>query len=283
MTSNYDHAAESVRVHDWDRYLSVLFAHERHRPGLFALYAFNAEIARVRDQISNPMPGEIRLQWWRDLIEGQAHGDAGGNPMAAAFMETVTKYDLPRHSLTALIDARVFDLYDDPMPSLNDLEGYAGETASAIFQLAGLILNDGADPKSAEAAGHAGVVYAIAGLMRGLPQHAARRQMYLPADVLARHNVDAEKVFAGETTPELRGALGEMAGHARHHLKRVGQFAKDLPVALAPAYLPLALTERYLGKLEKVDRDPIKEPVEISRLRRQWTVWRASRKPFSGF
>ncbi|MTI45685.1 phytoene synthase [Roseibium hamelinense] len=283
MSSNFEHAADRLRELDWNRYVSALFAPEKQRSGLFALYAFNAEIARVRQMVSDPLPGEIRLQWWRDFFEGVEHGDANANPVAAALQDTIRTYNLPKQSFLALIDARVFDLYDDPMPSLNDLEGYSGETTSAVFQLASLILNGGQDPQTATIAGHAGVAYSFTGLLRSLPYHASRRQVYLPKDLLERHNVEIETVFKGETTPQLVAALGELAGHARHHLKRVRQNSREVPEHISAAYLPLALVEPYLKLMEKQSRDPLKELAELSKLRRQWTLWRASKKTIDGF
>lgn len=278
MTTDFDHAAEVVRRFDRDRYLSALLAPEPHRAGLMALYAFNAEIARVREVVSEPLPGEVRLQWWRDLLEGTEHGAVASNPVANALMQTMETYRLPKHGLVAMIEARVFDLYNDPMPSLNDLEGYAGETVSGLFQMASVVLNGGEDPGTATAAGHAGVAYALTGLLRALPWHASRRQMFIPADVLARHNTDPETVFRGENTPELRAALDELRAHARHHLDRVRQAGADVPEASRSAFLPLALVEPFLRKLEAPAFDPLKEVAELSQLRRQWLLWRASGK-----
>lgn len=282
MSTDFDHAAEMLRTTDWNRYISVLYAEKAHRPGLFALYAFNAEIARVRQMISDPMPGEIRLQWWRDLLKGQGHGDVSANPNAAALSRTIERYNLPVSALEAMIDARVFDLYDDPMPSLNDLEGYAGETTSAVFQLAALILNNGEEAATATVAGHAGVAYALTGLMRALPHHASRRQVYLPSDLLSRHNVDMETLFQGKTTPELASALGELREHTRHHMKRVRQNIDDVPPAAAAAFLPLVLVDPYLKVLEKSGDRALQELSEISNLRRQWIFWRGARRGLAG-
>ncbi|WP_153769293.1 phytoene/squalene synthase family protein [Labrenzia sp. CE80] len=278
MSSNFDHARDLVYGQDRDRYLAALFAAEATRHGLLALYAFNTEISRVRDLVSDPLPGEVRLQWWRDFLQGTEHGAANANPVASALAETVERFQLPKTALVSMIDARVFDLYDDPMPSLNDLEGYCGETASALIQLGAIILNDGADPGTGEIAGHAGVAYALCGLIRALPWHAARGQMYLPADLLARHGVDSQAVFKGETTPELVAALTELRSHVRHHLGRVRASVSRIPANVAPAFLPLALVEPFLKKMEAPGHDPLKTPVELSQLRRQWTLWRAARK-----
>ncbi len=276
MTTDFDHAADVVRQFDKDRYLSALLAPETHRNGLMALYAYSAEISRIRELVSEPLPGEVRLQWWRDLLEGTEHGAVASNPVANALLQTIDRYELPKESLVAMAEARVFDLYNDQMPTLNDLEGYAGETVSGVIQLACLVLNDGKEAGTATAAGHAGVAYALTGLMRALPWHASRQQMYLPKDVCDRHNLDVQSVFRGETTAELRAVLAEMRGHVRHHLGRVRQASKDVPTACQTAYLPLVLVEPFLKKLEREELDPLKQVAEMSQLRRQWILWRAS-------
>src|SRR5215213_4875844 len=170
--SAYSACESLVRESDPDRYFAALFAPAEKRPHLYALYAFNLEIARVREAVSDPMLGDIRLQWWRDALQGEARGDVRANPVAAALDETIVRFRLPRASLVDLIDARVFDLYEDPMPGLNDLEGYCGETSSSLIQLAGIVLSDGAESATADAAGHAGVAYAMTGLLRAFPWHA---------------------------------------------------------------------------------------------------------------
>src|ERR671932_2033840 len=143
--------ARLVRDGDPDRYFATLFAPADKRPHLFALYAFSREVARIRETVSEALPGEIRLQWWRDTLQGEARGDVRANPVAAALDEAIVAFRLPRQALVDLIDARVFDLYDDPMPTLADLEGYCGETSSALIRVVSLILNDGADPGAADA------------------------------------------------------------------------------------------------------------------------------------
>ena len=118
MAAAYARAAETVQSADRDRYVADLFAPEPFRKHLFALHAFNAEVARVRDVVSDPMLGEIRLQWWRDAI---LNGAGGGHPVATALNATIAKFKLPKAAFQRLLDARLFDLYDDPMPTLNDL------------------------------------------------------------------------------------------------------------------------------------------------------------------
>lgn len=271
------HCEALVRAGDPDRYFATLFAPAAARPHLFALYAFSLTVARVREAATNPMAGEIRLQWWRDALQGEARGDVRANPVAAALEDAIVGRRLGRQPFVDLIDARVFDLYDDPMPRLNDLEGYCGETASCLFRIASLIVAEGADPGGATAAGHAGVAYGIVGLLRALPWHARSGQVYLPADILTRHGVTREDIVTGRGGPGLKGACADLRGVARRHLEAVRAQHAALAPAARLAFLPLALAEDYLAAMERVSYDPLNTLVEIPRWRRLWRLWRAAR------
>ncbi|WP_181706903.1 phytoene/squalene synthase family protein [Chthonobacter rhizosphaerae] len=277
LAGAYDAAEAIVRDADRDRWLADLFVPADKRRHVAALQAFSSEIARVRETVREPLPGEVRLQWWRDALEGHGHGDVEGHPAAAALIDTVRRFSLPLAPLVGLIDARTFDLYDDPMPSLLDLEGYAGETASVLFQAAALVLCDGEDPKAADAAGHAGVAYAITGLLRALPIHARRGQVFVPADVLARHGAGPDDIRAAKPTPAVEGALAEMREHARHHLARAMAALDRVDRRALPAFVPLALVEPYLNALER-QRDPFAAVADVASWRKPVLLWRFARR-----
>ncbi len=263
-----------MREADPDRYWASLFAPLDKRPHLYALYAFNFEIARVREAVREALVGEIRLQWWRDALQGEARGDVRANPVAAALDDTIVQFRLPRQSLVDLIDARIFDLYEDPMPSLNDLEGYCGETSSSLIQLSSLILANGANPGTADASGHAGVAYAITGLLRAFPLHARQGQVYVPSDLLTRHGVVREDIVTGRGGPGLKGALADLRAVARRHLDQARSLRATIPAATEPAFRPLALVEPYLKAMERRDYDPFHTVVDLPQWRRVWALWR---------
>src|SRR5262245_6036538 len=186
MESAYRHCEQVVCASDKDRFLATLFAPADRRGPLFALYAFDHEIASVRDRVREPMAGEIRLQWWRDVLNGERGGEAAANPVAAALLETVTHFGLPAQRLIDFIEAHAFDLYDDPMPTFEALEGYVRHTAGTMFELAAAVC----DQPSGRAVEPAALAYGIANLLRSFALHASRRQLFVPAEVL------------GGTTPE---------------------------------------------------------------------------------
>jgi phytoene synthase len=282
MADSYDHCEALLRAGDKDRFLTVLFAPQKYRRALMALYAFNLEVARTRELAREPMPGEIRLQWWRDALGGAGRGDVGAHPVAAALRDVVVRYRLPPRMLDELIDARAFDLYDEPMASLSDLERYAVQTSSVLIELAGRILCDGRDPAAGDLARHAGIAYAIAGLLRALPIHAARNQLYLPTELLDRYGAQANDVLAGNDNAELRAVLAELRLRARHHLGLARGLLGHAPPEIMPVLLPVTLVRPALDRMERRSYRPF-QLRDLPHWRRQWILWRAARTGLARF
>ena len=278
MQDAFAHCEALVRAADKDRFLATLFAPAEHRHGLFALYAFNIEVSRVREVVREPLSGEIRLQWWNEVLGGEGRGEVAANPVAAALTAAMTRYALPREQLAALVEARRFDLYDEPMATLAALDGYAEGTASHLIALAAQILNGGRDAGIGALAHHAGLAYAIAGLLKALPTHAARGQLYVPVELLERHGARRMDAPGGKATPELRAALAELRLIARRHLAKARDLVAAAPPAVIPALLILAPAAATLTRMERRDYEPF-APMEIVQWRRQWLIWRAARRP----
>ena len=133
------HCLDLVRGADKDRFLAGLFAPGEGRRSLFALYAFNIELTRVRDMVSEPQLGEMRLTWWHDVVAAIYRGEVTAHPVAEELARAIEAGGLPQAGLVNMIEARRGDLYDDPVPTLGDLEGYLGETASALMQMGALV------------------------------------------------------------------------------------------------------------------------------------------------
>jgi phytoene synthase len=269
--------ADLVRTHDFERYAATLFINADRRRALLALYAFNVEISRVREQVSQPLPGEIRLQWWTDMLAGSGHGGVEGNPVAAELLRTIRLHGLPVEPLSRLIEEHQFDLYNDPMPSIAALEAYVHDTSSTLFALGARIMgrqSEGTD----HLARHAGLAQGFTRVVAMLPGDAARRQLFVPLQLLEHHGSGMEEVFAAKETPQLRAALDQLLGEARRHLKTAFELLADAPWEVRPLFLPLALVGRDLKRRSRADCNPF-TPRGTSRLRTLWTLWRASKQP----
>lgn len=267
--------AEQVRSHDFGRYASTLFVPAEQRRALLAIYAFNVEISRVRELVSQPLPGEVRLQWWTDMLAGSDHGGVEGNPVAAELKLAIRNYGLPVERLSRLIDEHQFDLYNDPMPTMAALEGYINDTSSALFSL-GAGIAGWQSPEIEHLARHAGLAQGIAQVIAALPLDASRHQVFVPLQLLESHGCGMEEVFAGKQTPKLRAVLDQLIGDARGHLDTAVALLGSVPPQVRPVFLPLALVARDLARMSRADND-IFRPHVTSRLRTLWTLWRASR------
>ena len=276
LTAHYAHCEAHVRAGDRDTWLAMLFAPVGKRKHLYALHAFLLEIVNVRERVTEPMAGELRLQWWRDAIEGEARGDVGAHPVAAALLDTIRACRLPRDLLIDLIEAHRFDLYDDPMSTLHDWESYSEQTAAAPIRLASIILTGKGEPGGIAAASHAGAALSVRRQVLGLSTD--RTPVFFPADLLKRHGVMPADIEAGVLTPKIAAALADMRGIARLHLDALRRHLPSVEPATLPAYLTTSLVDPTLALAARAGADPFHAMPLPPRWKRQWTIWRASRR-----
>ncbi len=272
MQDALSYCAALVRDADHDRFIATLFAPAHSRDALYALYAFNAEVAQVRNRAREAAPGEIRLQWWRDVLQGERLGEAMASPVAASLLNTIERHQLPVNAVLALLEARRFDLYDQPMRTIAELEDYTVKTASALIAMAAQIL--GID--ATLTARPVGIAYGLTEVLVALPQHAMRRQLCLPLELLDRHGGDPADVFACRSSPALNQAAGDLRRLARDRLADAVNDLRALPQPAVPAFLPIAPLR---ASLDRLDRSDIFLPKALSPWRRQWLIWRAARNP----
>ncbi len=264
-----------VKEGDPDRYAAALFVPQAAQDPLFALYAFNVELARIATLVKEPQLGEIRLQWWREALARGLAGETTGHPVAEAIARTARARNLAEDDLAKLIDARHFDVSVKHMPDEAALDAYLDRTASALFRLAASIADAGgqrAEPASVESAAKAaGIAYGLTGLMRALPAHLVQGRVDIPTDALRRHGIAAGELLAGGGGDGLKALLGEWRERARAALNTAAREVRALPAPTRRAFLPMALVEPYLLSLAKV-RDPLREVATVNPLYRLWRL-----------
>jgi 15-cis-phytoene synthase len=244
------HAADYLRANDRDRYFATLVLPAAARDAITSLYAFSADIASIRDRAREAAAGEIRLQWWVDALTGEGHGAVRQNPLADALLDAVGEFGLPMPALVRMIEARRFDLYDDPMPDMLTFEGYAGETSSALYQLAAMVLNGGRPVEPGDAAGHLGVAHALTGHLRAFGYNASKGRIILPREIFTTCGVTEADIRAGKASENLSVALTRFADLASQHLDRADAAITALPKDLRPAFAPRAVLRAQLKALD---------------------------------
>lgn len=280
MSLSDDHAycADQVRRHDNDRFATALFApDDRARADLMALYAFNLELARVAETVSEPILGEMRLQWWRDALDGIMAGTGGRHAVATALGGAVSRAGLTSDDLERLIDARSADLADEPPADLAALEVYADKTSGHLNGLALRILGD-FDEDIRTAARESGVAWGLIGIVRGFPFHAASGRRHLPRDLCNAASLKAdepERIRSGQGLRQVAGAIVE---RAREHLAEARRAVARSPKAARPVLLQATLADLHADRLARADMDPfdpaLARPPASRHIRLAWTAWR---------
>jgi phytoene synthase len=270
--------AQLVKAHDYDRYLCAMFAPETARAGLMAIYAFNQEIAKIREVITEPISGQIRLQWWREALDTIYGGGDSQNPVAVALSDAVDRFALGRSHFDRLIDGRAFDVEDRTPENLAALEFYADATSTPLVHLGLEVL--GERGAAAHAAGrHIGIAWGLVGQLRATAFNARRKRTNLPLDALAKvglapidvFNVrlSSHKASSGDTRKALAQVAKEIAALAKNHLIAARNFRSEFNtktlVKFLPAYLPGILANGYLGRLRWHDHDLFAPGLEIAR------------------
>ena len=269
------YCARLLRQQDPDRYLTALFAPAERRESLFALYAFNLELARARESVREPIMGQMRLQWWRDclpeIMAGQARAHEVARPLAAA----VAAHGLDRQLLERLIDAREQDMKPDPPADLPALLDYAQETSSTLVELALEVLGR-PDSATREAGRALGIAWALLGLLRAVPFHAAQRRLYLPASLMEEAGLRPGQLFEGGSSPELREVVRRLAEEAERWLKEARRRQDAVTRQYQPALLPAVLARGHLHRLAAAGYDTFDARVHLPPPGRIWSLawWR---------
>ncbi|WP_162915133.1 phytoene/squalene synthase family protein [Desertibaculum subflavum] len=266
--SDDQYCETAARRDDPDRWLVSLFAPDALRPRLAALLAFSGELARTREQVSQPMLGEIRLQWWREALDGIYAGTPRAHPIVRALAAAIAAGRLPREPFDRLIDARTDDLYETPPADIAALEAYAGATSAGLNRL--LLAALGVDEARLVAAGEAiGMAWSLTGLARAAAAHAALRRIHLPADWMAEAGTDRDRALLAPQAAETRAVLRRLAERAAAHLDAARTLVPRLPREARAVLLLGRLVRLYLARLHQVDFDLADPRLEIATPRKQ--------------
>ncbi len=264
----------------------------RARKQYFALRAFNAELASIKDgperrkirpseEIGASLAQRMRFQWWREALHGLYPPDDspagmndpsvegftlrmdtsyGHNPVVRALGHAVQESDLTRRFLERLLDAREADLDIRQLPTLDNAIMYAEDSSSSLFYLTleccG-VREDAAD----EVASNVGVGCGLVTAIRSCPYRAMHGEISIPAELLTQPFLpeylvarrDPEYKFKPETEQALQEAVQHMAYVASQFLTRARDAQVDVPKQGRAAMLPAIPAIHYLLKLKDVN------------------------------
>jgi phytoene synthase len=265
IPGNADAIAAAARSGEPDRYLAALLSPAPVRAALLALAAFAAEIGRVPFiAASEPTIGEIRLQWWREVLGPDRAQALTGSPVADALQTAAARYELSRSRLDDMIDARALDISGEVLPDDAALRDHLWKSEGVPFALAARILAPDVPAEEVDSAAAAcGHAYGLARLLMRLPRSLSHGHMPLPQSRLDSAGVTQDDLLAARASAGVAGLLAGLRGECRAAHVTSRQHVANLPRKIRAAFLPLALVEPYLRALERPGRDPLRGAVEI--------------------
>lgn len=253
--SPLSYCGDQVRRFDHDRYLTCLFAPADRREALFALYAFYHEVAKTSEVVSEPMLGQIRLQWWRESLDGIFADRPRDHDVVQALATAVEAHGLGRPRLEALIDARALDLEEGAPETLAKLVDYAEGTAGGLVQLALEVLGETGEA-GLEAGRQIGIAWALCGLLRAVPFQARRKRIFLPLALQQETGLDLRDFFELRPSEAARQATRQVADEAGRRLRLSREARPEISSAGRSALMLGVLADGYLKRLGRAGYDP---------------------------
>ena len=261
LTAQDIYCRDLARAKDWERYLVSLFAPATDRTSLWAICAFNHEIAKIRETVSETMLGEIRLQWWREAIEGIYAGTPQEHQIVLALTDAVEGRNLPCDLFDALIDARAKDLKDVPFTTVADYMDYLEQSSAPLHLLALRCLAVEQDAAS-ECATKVGTAYALVGILRSAPFFFRQNRIPFPKDLLDDHRITERALFGLKPFQELTDIVSVLAAKAETLLNEAQKIS--ISRSAHPAVLAAAQASWHLARLKQAGYDPYDARVSTS-------------------
>lgn len=247
MTSEIDFCRNYVRAQDYDRYFLSLLAPHAAQPALWALLAFNCEIAKTREVVTETTIGLIRLQWWRDSLNAVYSGqEIARNDILSSVAHSIRAAHLPKEDFDHLIYAREFDLHDVLPASIEGLINYCDFTSTPLLRLIIKAMNVEINNIGIK---NIATAYAIIGIIRAIPFHAQQHRCYMPADLMAKHGISAHMLYEMKTPENLHLIISDLCVAAEQYLaagRAENKFIRGMH----------SLCLLYLGQIKKAAYNP---------------------------
>lgn len=266
MRNDSSFLASEVKSNDYYRFICCLFAPEVMRERLFSLYVFNYEISKVKDIISEPMVGHIRISWWREAIEEIYVGKpARQHEILKSLQQAINETALPKEMLVGIMDANQNQIEFVSPRNIADLESVANQTSTGLLEVS-LYLLCQKNGEGLEATKHIGIAYGLVEIMRSMRASASNSRLMLPEDLLVQQGITVDEIYSGKNLDRVKPIVKEICDIAESHLKKADALRKSHPKSALPVYLHSVVASCFLKRIRKNDYDLFHSDLEINKV-----------------
>lgn len=289
MTEDDAYCLELVKTARRESYAALLFMPDGARGPLAALEALDIELSRIPHLVSQPMAGEIRLQWWREAATGEGDYDDGGAPVARALRQLLGAFEIPPDDIVTLIDAHAPLLQPLPFATMLEASSHAEQRFGTMFRLRRRIIARALGrttpsrlPEKHKALANAAQARGRLEILELFARRAREGQCLLPVDFLESHQLSAADVTAGAHADRVGAAFEDWRGQAERFaaaaLTQSKSVREGADKALGLALLPLMLIQMRLRQLSNIARRPYVPPKPPFYARQLLALWLAARQ-----
>lgn len=257
--SSTGHCVDLVRKYDFENYLCTLLLPSAARPPVFAVRAFNVEVSRIRDSVSESSTASMRLQFWKDTVDALFSKSAQPprHPVALALQQAVRTHRISRGWLHRLVSARSQIISESaPFPTVRSMEEYAVNAFTPVNYLTLQCVSTDRSVTSShlQLCSRLGRAQGVTSLLRSVGPLCRRRSrpvVHLPTEVMKEYNVSAGRLCGGEESQAVRDVVYTVASSAHRHLTHVRDNFDQIPRHLRAPFLPAVCVRRYLARLQR--------------------------------
>ncbi len=275
LRSSYQECKKLNSKHGKTYYLATLLLPKEKRPYVHALYGF----ARYADEIVDDLASQLsdiekteKLNTWGDQVLADLKSGNSQDPIAAALVDTVTKFEIPISYFEAFLHSMKMDLTVTEYHSYEDLYEYVYGSAAVIgLQMVSILGTEsvGEFENAKIAAEKLGVAFQLANFIRDVGEDLERGRVYLPVTELQSHGVTRQMLENRFVTPQIKSALKEQIARVRN-LQLESMPGIQLLSAKSRECIKAA-SELYCGivdEVEKIDYEVFDKRAKTSTLRR---------------
>lgn len=213
-----------LATHHYENFHVVSFLLPRRlHQDFYNVYAYCRWADDLGDEIGDPARSLELLDWWRAELEAMYCGRTR-HPVFVALESTARKYRIPPDPFADLIRAFVQDQTITRYHDWDDLFGYCRYSANPVGRLV-LYLCGYSDAARQRLSDATCTALQLANFWQDVTVDLQKDRVYLPLDLLARHGVSLDDLFACRFTPAFAAAMREAVAKARE------LFLEGLPLA----------------------------------------------------
>jgi presqualene diphosphate synthase len=244
---------------------------KERREGMYALYGFCRAVDDIADESPSPEIAAHKLQEWRVRIAAVFKGKAD-DAITTVLLPCIQKFHLIEKDFQEIIDGMKMDSETMIAPDFATLDLYCDRVASAVGRISVRIFGD-SGPAAMSVAHHLGRALQLTNILRDLSEDANRKRLYLPRELLEKHDISARDPTDVLQMSQLSAVCRDLAKITREHYEKSDAFIKKCPaIAMRPARIMRNYYGAIFDRLIELDwRDPAKR-VTLSKWRKMFLV-----------